>query len=130
MVLIQGGSLAAINNEASKNLFVASGRSLKGKNEIHLLEYNFYLGSMACHQVFNSPFVVNKLGEDRETPGTYFIAGKDGSNEVFCVARAAVDSLREAATREELYKLTKDALTQKSQLKPVTSAVFPFRIRE
>lgn len=111
-------------------LFAASGKSLKSKNEVHILEYNFYLGSMACHQVLSSPMVINKLGEDRETPGTYFLAGKDGSNEVFCVARVGVDNLREANTRDDLFKLTKDSLSQKGQFKPVTSAIFPFRIRE
>lgn len=122
--------MAAIQNAGAKVLFTASGRSLKSKNEIHFLEYNFYLGSMACHQVFTTPMTINKLGEDRETPGTYFVAGRDGSNEVFSVARVGVDNLREANTREDLFKLTKESLHQKGQFKPVSSSVFPFRIRE
>ncbi len=109
---------------------MASGKSLKAHNEIHLLEYNQHLGAMACHQICTTAMVIHKLGEDKETQGTYFVAGREGGHEKLCVARVGIESLRDVTAKEALYKQTKDALGSKAALKVTSEVVLPFRVRE
>lgn len=74
--------------------------------------------------------VIHKLGEDRETQGTYFVAGAEGGQEKLCIARVVIDSLRDVSGKEALYKQTKDALGSKAALKIASEVVVPFRVRE
>jgi hypothetical protein len=99
-------------------------------NELHLVEYNPYLGAIACHQILSTPMVIHKVAEDRDTSGTFFIAGRDNGKEVFVLGRVSVDSMREINSKEDLHRLSKEIRNNKAQFVPTSISEVGFRIKE
>ena len=48
------------------------------------------------------------------------MAGKDNNEQVFAVGRIGVDSLREAKSKDDYHKITREATQNKSSFKPVS----------
>ena len=120
----------SLHNEGSRNLFVVQGKSLKAKNELHLVEYNPYLGGIATHQMFTSEYFLHRVAEDREQGGSLLIAARQSDKDYFGVGKFGVDDLREVSNREEIHKVSKDASLNKSVLKPSLFSEIHLRIRE
>ena len=103
---------------------------MKSKNELHLVEYNPYLGGIATHQIFSTDLVVERISEDRDASATVLFSGRDKQKEYFGVARLHVDNIRELSGKEDIHKFSRDAHQNKAAFKPSSLAEFPFRIKE
>lgn len=126
----QSVSLTYLNNERAKHLFAAHGRSHKVDNEIHVLQYNPYIASIASQKIYITDSVIDRIAEDREANGVVLYASHNDKTNSFGVLRVPVDNFMDVTSREDVHKISKEAREKKIQLKAHSSTDVDFRISE